>query len=230
MENFSNGDIDQIISHTIRIELIDGTILHYDVSPEAKKAFKKVLLNESFPLYDIDFLWFYIPEDRLVFINQNDIIRVTFCFEVPMIGDPEYSDNFKVLEKFPPEIDLDLIEEENEFDESEPEIDLPGLIIKHRRDKEDSEIVQGVTMKTEGFYGNVSFYFDMSEDEVNCFDIDYYEEEEKWVFAPSKYFQFLDEDGEENFMPLKNLTLLEIERSFIMTDERLDLYLGRKTG
>lgn len=228
MENITKADIDQIVSHTIRIELIDGNILHYMVTPEAKKVFNEQLMHDAISVYDKEFLWFYIPEDRLVLINEKDITRITFLFDVPMTGEAEYSDNFKVLEKFPREIDPDLLEEENEFGESNPGIDLPQLIIMHKREKEDSEIVQGVTMKTEGFYGNVSYYFDMSEDQVSGLEFDYYEDEDEWVLLASKYFQFLDEDGEENFMPHKNLSVIEIKRSFIMTDKTLDSYLGRE--
>ena len=228
MENFSQDDIDQVVSHTIRIELIDGTILHYMVIPEAKKAFRDQLINDSISVYDKEFLWFYIPEDRLVLINEKDIVRITFCFDVPMTGEAEYSDNFKVLEKFPREIEEGGSEEENELNGSGSEWDLPELIIKHRREMEDSEIVEGVTMKTEGFYGNVSYYFDMSENEVSGFEFEFYDDVEEWVLLASKYFQFIDEDGEENFMPHKNLSVIEIKRSFIMTDENLDLYLGRE--
>ena len=228
MENFSQDEFDQIVSHTIRIELTDGTILRYYVSPEAKKAFRNQLLNDAVSIYDKEFLWFYIPEDRLVLIKEKDIIRITFCFDAPVTGEAEYSDNFKVFEKFPPEIDPDLIEEEEGLDDSGSELDLPQLIIKHRRELEDSEIVEGVTMKTEGFYGNVSYYFDMDESHVSGLEFDFYEDEEDWVLLASKYFQFIDEDGEENFMRIKNLSVIEIKRSFIMTDETLNLYLGRK--
>ena len=228
MENITQDNFDQIVSHTIRIELMDGTILHYYVTPEAKKVFREQLLHDSISVYDKDFLWFYIPEDRLVLISEKDIIRITFCFDAPAIDEAEYSDNFKVLEKFPLEIDPDEMEEVNDFEDSHPKLDLPNLIIKHRREKEDSEIVENVTMKTEGFYGNVSYYFDMSENEVSGFEFDYYEDEDEWVLLASKYFQFIDEDGEENFMPHKNLSLIEIKRSFIMSDKSLDLYLGRE--
>jgi hypothetical protein len=230
MKNNSKNDFEQIISYTIRIELKDGTILHYMISPESKKAFENQLLNDAVSVYDKSFLWFYIPEDRLVLINEKDIIRITFCFEAPMSGKAEYFDNFKVLEKFPQENEMEEEEEENEMEDSGSKLDLPELIIKHRREKEDSEIVKGVTMKTEGFYGNVSYYFDMSENQVSGLDFDYYDDEEEWVLLASKYFQFIDEDGEDNFMPHKNLSLIEIKRSFIMPDEQLDLYLGRKTG
>ncbi len=230
MEEFSQDDFDQIVSHTIRIELTDGTMLLYYVSPEAKKALRNQLLNDAVSIYDKEFLWFYIPEDRLVLINEKDIVRITFCFDAPVDCEAEYFDNFKVFEKFPPETDPDLIDEEDESDGSEPELDLPQLIIMHRRKMEDSEIVEGVTMKTEGFYGNVSYYFDMSESHVSGLEFDFYDDVEEWVLLASKYFQFLDEDEEENFMRIKNLSVIEIKRSFIMPDDKLNLYLGRETG
>lgn len=228
MENITQDEFDQLVSHTIRIELKDGSILHFMVSPEAKRACRDHILKESFSIFGKDYLWFYIPEDRLVLINEKDIIRITFCFDTPSLGEAEYSDNFNVLEKFPPEIDPELEDEEYEMEDAGPAIDLPGLIIKHRRQKEDSEIVDGVTMKTEGFYGNISYYFDLSEGDIHGLEVDYFEEEEGWVLMTSKYFRFLDEDGEENFMLLKNLSVIEIERSFIMSDKNLALYLAGK--
>jgi hypothetical protein len=228
MENITREDFDQIVSHTIRIELIDGNILHYMITPEAKKVFNAQLMHDSISVYDKEFLWFYIPEDRLVFINEKDVIRITFCFDVPATGDAEYADNFKVLEKFPREIEEDLFEEGKEMEGAGTALDLPQLIIMHRREKEDSEIVRGVTMKTEGFYSNVSYYFDLSKDQVSGLEFNYYEDEDEWVLLSSKYFQFLDEDGEENFMPHKNLSVIEINRSFIMNDETLNAYLGRE--
>lgn len=228
MEDITRDEFDQLVSHTVRIELKDGSILHFTVSPEAKRACRNYLLAESFSVFEKEFLWFYIPEDRLVIINEKDIIRITFCFDMPAVENPEYTDNFKVLEKFPPEIDPDPEDGENEMDDEGPAIDLPSLIIKHRREMEDTEIVVGVTTKTEGFYGNISCYFDLSENDVSGFDIDFFEDEEEWVLMTSKYFRFVDEDGEENFMLLKNLSVIEIERSLIMTDEKLALYLGEK--
>ena len=47
MKNNSKNDFEQIISYTIRIELTDGTMLRYYVSPEAKKAFRNQLLNDA---------------------------------------------------------------------------------------------------------------------------------------------------------------------------------------
>ena len=228
MENISQDEFDQIVSHTIRVELKDGSVLHYEVSPKAKKACRNQLLDESFSNQIRSFVWFYIPEDRLVLIKENEIIRITFCFDAPPRGDADYRDNFNILEKYPLEIEPGEEEDEAETETADLGLDLPELIIMHRREKEDSEIVQGVTMKTEGFYGNVSCYFDMSENEIDGLSIEYFKEDEEWVLMTSKYIQFVDGDGEENFMPLNNLSVIEIQRSFVMSDENLALYLGKE--
>ena len=233
MKNFTQDEFDQVVSHTIRVELKDGSVLHYEVTPEAKKAFRNQLTDESFSNNIRSFVWFYIPEDRLVLINEKEIIRITFCFDAPAREEVVYRDNFNLLEKYP--LEIDSHEEDEEHDEEvEPEtaavdLDLPQLIIMHRREMEDSEIVQGVTMKTDGFYGNVSCYFDMREDATDGLLIEYFEEDDEFVLMESKYFQFEDDDGEDNFMPLNNLSVIEVQRSFIMSDEQLALYL-EKTG
>lgn len=229
MEDISKDDFDKLVSHTARIEMVDGGILHYEISAESKKAFRELLLNDGISSYDKEFLWFYIPEDRLVLINQKDIIRITFLFDMPTMGEAVYFDNFKIMDNIWQETEPEMKEEENEFHVPGVESDLPQLIMMHRRKMEDSEIVYGVSMKTEGYYGNISFYTSLSKSDIGGLDFVYHDDEEEWVLLTYKYFQFIDEDGEENFMPLKNLSVIEIERSLIMPDQTLDLYLGRDT-
>lgn len=232
MENFTQDEFDQVVSHTIRVELIDGSVLHYEVTPEAKKACRNQLTDDSFSNRIRSFVWFYIPEDRLVLINEREIIRITFCFDAPAREEVAYRDNFNLLEKYP--LEIEPVEEKEEYEEEEEEaeiadvgLDLPQLIIMHRREKEDSEIVQGVTMKTEGFYGNVSCYFDLHENQTDGLFIENFEEEDGLTLMTSKYLQFQDDDGEDNFMPLNNISVIEIQRSFILSDENLALYLEK---
>src|SRR5690606_27306780 len=102
--------------------------------------------------YENYFLWFYIPEDRLVIVNKKEIIRITFCFDPPTGSEPKYRNNFNVIETSEEELDIDNINSTGE------ELYLPQLIIMHNRQQEDTEFVKGVTMKTEGYFGNISFY------------------------------------------------------------------------
>lgn len=227
----SQKEIDKLLAHTIRIELKDGFILYYYVSAEAKNAFHKRLNEETNIPYGFDFIWFYIPEDRLVLVNNNEIIRITFLFDPPDGDKESYFDNFKVLPNSPdlPDINEDLPATENLDEPVEDGLYLPKLIIMHRRHLEDTEIVDGVTMKTQGYFGNISSYYSLHKGALVGIEIEYAEVDDNWELLTNNYLQFIDDDGEENYMPLRNLSVIEIERPLLMTDELLDRYLGRKT-
>jgi len=225
MATITQDDFDNAVTHTIRIELKDGSVLFFNVIAEAKKAFAKLLRNDTHSELEYEFLWIYIPEDRFVFINKNEIIRITFCFE-PIFGEvAEYVDNFNVKEKTDMPTD-----EEDEFEAAAEEVEfyLPQLVIMHNRQLENGEIVPGVTMKTEGYFGNVSSYSSLNLDDFNGLGLVFFEDREEWILIAENYIQFVDDDGEENFMPLKNLSVIEMERPFLLSDEELDKYLERK--
>jgi hypothetical protein len=138
-------------------------------------------------------------------------------------SEPKYRNNFNVIEISEEGLDIDNID--NSTDE---ELYLPQLIIMHNRQQEDTEFLKGVTMKTEGYFGNISFYSSLNTGDVEGFDFEYSEDDEEWMLQTYKYLQFIDDDGEENFMPLNQLSIIEIERPLIMPDQKLDQYLGRK--
>jgi hypothetical protein len=222
MAIISQSNFDKLVSHTIRIELNDGSTLIYNVSKESKTAFHHLLKVDDISDYENEFLWVYIPEDRLVLVNKKEIVRFTFCFDPLQAGEPKYRDNFAVI---------DISEEQDEVDDRqqpEEEPDLPQLILKHNRQHEDTEFVSGVAMKTEGYFGNVSSYYSLDAGDVEGFDFEYLEDMEEWNLLTYKYLQFIDDDGEENFMPLQQLSVIEIERPLIMPDQKLDQYVGRK--
>ncbi len=226
MNTISQSEFDKLADHTIRIELMGGLRLVYNVSVEAKTSFLNLLKKDAVSEYEKDFLWFSIPKDRLVLVNKKEIIRITFCFDPGSGTEPDYFDNFNVTDSFNDEPDLD-----DEIDEIFPddELYLPQLIIAHKRKKENTEIVKGVTMKTEGYFGNISSYSNLNIGDVEGFNFDYQKEEDDWRLICSKYLQFIDNDGEQNFMPLSNLSVIEIERKLIMSDETLELYLERNS-
>lgn len=233
METISQSDFDNFVSHTIRIELKEGFVLTYQVSAEAKKAFRELLVANTLSSdYGNEFLWIYIPNDRLALVNKKNIIRITFCFDSPEGSELQYCDNFSILEKLKEEDD-DQMNIEIEEDDIEPEKDyeryLPQLIIMHNRQLEDMEIVKGVTMKDEGYFGNISFYSSLNSGDIDGCDFEYFNDEEELILVTYDYLQFIDDDGEENFMPFDNLSVIEVERPLIMTDELLDNYLGRKS-
>jgi hypothetical protein len=223
MGTISQSDFDKSVAHTIRIELKDGSTLIYWVSVEAKTAFYKLLEMDSISDNENEFIWFYIPQDRLVLVNKKDIIRITFCFDPPNGSQPQYYDNFNKVNNS--EERLNTEEEEDPVSE---ELYLPQLIITHHRQKENIEIAKGVTMESEGYFGNISSYSSLNEGDVEGFNFEYFADEDEWHLLSYKYLRFIDDDGEENFMPFNNLSVVEIERTLIMPDDLLDLYLDRK--
>ncbi len=223
MSDELSREAEDLMDHKIRIELMDGTTLYYQVSAVAKRAFHHQLYQQDGSMWDSYFAWFYLPGDRMVLINTREIIRITFLFDVPGTGEPPINDNFNLLVKR--EEDPTYLDFPDEDLESFPPYFIPDLIIKHRRSLEDTEIVDGVTMKTEGYYGNISSYSGLIEAYIGGIDYLGYDEEERFQLLTSKYLQFLDQDGEENFMPFANLMVIELDRSLIMPDEILDDYL-----
>ena len=217
MKNISQSDFDQFVSHTIRIEIMNGVVLIYYVTAESKVAFENILQDETYADLELDFLWIYHPHDRITFINKKEIIRITFCFDLP--ADVQYFDNFQVKHY--------LGEEDDEYELQKE--DIPQLIIMHNRQMEDTELVKGVTMKTDGYYGNVSFYSSLDKGDIEGFEFDYFEETEEFELLTYNYLQFIDDDGERNYMPLHNISVVEVERPLLMTNKLLDIYLGKKS-
>src|SRR4051812_39102510 len=113
MATISQSDFDKSVAHTIRIELKDGSTLLYRVSAEAKTAFYKLLKMDAISDNENGFLWFYIPQDRLVLVNRKDVIRITFCFDPPTGQEPQYYDNFDRVDNSEELLDTDVEEEED---------------------------------------------------------------------------------------------------------------------
>jgi hypothetical protein len=224
MGTIKQSDFDKLVAHTIRIELKNGLTVIYWVSVESKTAFYKLLKADAISDNENEFLWFYIPEDRLVLVNKKEIIRITFCFDPPNGEEPQYRDNFNLLNTHEESIDVDKKPEGDDIEG----LYLPQLIVVHNRQKEKTEIVDGVTMETEGYFGNISSYSNLDEGDVQGLNFEYFHDEGEWALLTYKYLQFIDNDGEENFMPLENLSVIEVERPLLMSDTVLDLYLDRK--
>lgn len=231
MKTITPSEFDKRVSHTIRIELQDGHLLLYQVSVESKQAFQKSLGNEKYGGWGCDYIWFYIPEDRIVFVNKKDVTRITFLYDLSPETEPQYVDNFSEMDEPGGDLfDSEVIEEfePDELEEFLPEEDvIPQLIIRHHRNKETMQIVNGVTMTKKAYFENISYYSSLQEGEVSGFDFYYSEDMLELEMSVGPYLQFMDDDGEENFMPMRNLSVIEVERRFILNDTMLDCYLNR---
>ncbi|HTN37910.1 MAG TPA: hypothetical protein VL053_12610 [Arachidicoccus sp.] len=226
MPEMTQAEFDQLVDHSIRIELMDGFTLIYPISVESKTAFYRNLNNDDYidGGEDLSFTWFYLPSDRLVLVNNNDIIKIIFCTDKRSGEAPTYHDNFGIMERSEPDYDIDGSDSED----GGAALILPQLIILDRRPMEDSELVKAIAMKTDGCFGNISSYSSLDAGDVEGVEFEYDTVEDFWSLEVYKYLQFNDDDGEANFMPLRNLSVIELERPLLMSDEDLDMYLERK--
>lgn len=231
MLEIDESDLDLGVAHTILVELMDGRTLVYWVSAESKRAFYRFLAIDDVSGHrdEPGFIWLYIPLDRLVLINKSDIVRITFCFDAGIDPNPEYRDNFNMSPAGEQTKDPDDPgdPDDGEADDEEPYI--PQLIVMHHRQWEVKNFMKGDAAKSEEYSGNISSYSSLEEGDVAGFDFDYSDIDEAWILTTTKYLRFMDDDGEENLMPLHNLSVIEIERRLLMSDETLELYLDRKT-
>jgi hypothetical protein len=105
------------VVHTLRVEMMDGTLLKYNLSANEKSAFEELLDNftDGFHQGTNKVVFFQTIEERIVFIRIKDIKNIIFCWDPPVEeSEQEYIDNFKVA-----------------FTD-EGELDIPDVIIKIR--------------------------------------------------------------------------------------------------
>ncbi len=90
MATISEKDFDKLVSHTIRIDMSDGTILIYSVTPEEKGYLINFLRNVSNATEKersgTRLIMFEAYPKRLVFVNTAYMLRLMFCFDHLMLN------------------------------------------------------------------------------------------------------------------------------------------------
>lgn len=135
MEEINEKEFDKLVTYTLRIELKDGRVILYCIDTRNKNHLINRLRENSDADYDrknLDFLWFETSANRMVLINIDSVVRVTFCFDytVGLINPNAYYDNFDQLEE-------ETLLEEQETKEGEVQLHviedhyLPQAIIFH---------------------------------------------------------------------------------------------------
>ncbi|NJK96466.1 MAG: hypothetical protein HC905_17525, partial [Bacteroidales bacterium] len=96
----SEGGFDRLVDHSLRIELLNGKVLIYNIDIKAKQyLINKLRANtdgneENIPL---KFLWFETSLNRSVIINSDSLASITFCFDTGVVNsNGNYVDNFEV--------------------------------------------------------------------------------------------------------------------------------------
>lgn len=236
MGTIKQSEFDELVTHTIRIELKEGTLVQYRLSVEAKQTLWSCLANAHDSEYNTPFIWLYIEGDRLVFINRKEVVRLTFCFDAGVGEESFYYDNFN-------DIGDDLFDddedEENDAKMKEGESTIVENLEANDAVEEKHEnkwktakqveylsqlVIKHAGKDTGGYFGNPSFYNSLNEGDIDGLEFDF----EERVCMVSDFINFIDDDGEENFIPKENLVLVEIERRLLLNEAQIDLLVEKK--
>lgn len=171
--------------HTLRIELLNGKVLFYNIDAYRKEELENWLQERTNDLMEFsnDFVSFYASPDRIAFIRINAIRRLIFCWDaINTLKDSwEYHDHFEVTTKF------------------EDELLIPPVIILLRSDTQPL------------VFSDVDPDNDFLGIDENSFSND--------NFLKGGFISLSDEDGEQNYIPVRNIDCLEVSRAFIYTDD-----------
>lgn len=204
-------DFDNSVIYTLRIELLNGKVILYTVDTENKQYLMKKLMSGSDgmnEMEDIRFLWFETSLKRMVILHVNSIVRITFCFDFPfqVINPNSYYDNFDLILK---ETSL----EEKEIQDGEVRLHviedeyLPQAIVYHTGKASD-----------ELYDNNPSTYSSLSKGCLAGLTI-----ELEGDCQLRQFINLTDDDGEETFIPLVQIMVMEFDNNLVFEEEEEDL-------
>jgi hypothetical protein len=184
------------IKHTIRIEMLDESVLVYRVSEQSKNELYQWMDYRTDQFHDADdmFLRFHAWPDRYVFVRIADIGRLIFCWDHPLheIQAENYIDNFQLLPQ--PDGTVRLYDNNDALHDN-----LADAIIKLRGKQ-------------------APFVFPTLEEGVDtALMLD--ENSFRSRFVQCGYLTLRDEDGEDNFIPVQNISVIEAHRGFVIPDD-----------
>ena len=205
---FNEENFEALIENTLRVELLNGRVIIYRINTENKKYLMNKLSSRAYGAEEqvpLQFIWFEIDLQRTVLINIGCIARVTFCFDYidQTFSDAHaYYDNFKILHK-------DTFLEERKTQEGEVRIHvieentLPQAIIYHKGKLPDDQYVD-----------NPITYSALDNGCLSGLDFELEGEE-----SLRQFIHLTDDDGEENFIPLHQVMVMEMDTSLIYVEE-----------
>ena len=99
---------EHLLLHTLRIELMNGKVLAYNIDAYRKEELENWLQARTDDLMESSnpFVSFYASPDRMAFIRIAAIKRLIFCWDaVVTVPEPwQYHDHFEVISKFEDEL------------------------------------------------------------------------------------------------------------------------------
>lgn len=197
------SEFDQHVSFTLRIELLNKNVLLYRIDTKNKERLIEQLNENSIGLEStpLNFLWFETSLKRNVIVNTDAIVRITFCYDFSAVANTpnSYYDNFNVVDK-----DVSLQEIENENGEVRMyvvnEEYIPDGIVYHK----------GLCPEGDLYYTNPMVYSGLNPGELDEMD-----EELLDLSTMRQFINLIDDDGEESFIPMKQIIVLEVAKKVI---------------
>jgi hypothetical protein len=210
MEKIAEPDFDKLVDYTLRVELADGKVLIYRIDTDSKNYLINKLRENSDgdkDSRDIDFLWFETSVNRIVIINVDSIVRTTFCFDHKETSQKSnaYFDNFKLLDKETYLEELQTKEGEVQLHVVEDHF-LPQAIIFHKGKAPD-----------DGYDRNPLTYSELNPSCLEGFEM---ELEGDWPFR--QFLALIDNDGEESFIPMKQIIIMELDKDLIFPEDDME--------
>jgi hypothetical protein len=208
--NEEASEFNELVAHTLRIELQNGRVLIYRIDDENKQyLLNKLRTNSEGSAQNrvIDFLWFETFLNRHVIINAHEMFRITFSFDYleQIENSNAYYDNFEVVER-----DTSLVSEESEEGESRmyvlEEAYLPQTIIYHKGYTPDEE-----------YSDNPQLFYSLDDGCLGLFHLELDGE-----LPLRQFLNLIDSDGEECFIPLHQIIVMEFDGNLFYTEEQDD--------
>lgn len=206
--NEEGSQFDELVAYTLRIELQNGRILIYRIDAENKEyLLNKLRAKSEGSEYDdpIQFLWFETFLNRHVIINANELVRITFCYDFleQIENTNAYYDNFEVVEK-----DTSLVSQETEEGESRMYV------------LEEAYLPQAIIYLTtnaleEDYTGNPQLFYSLDNGCLGIFHLELDSE-----LPMRQFLNLIDNDGEECFIPLKQIIVMEFEGNLFYNEDQ----------
>src|ERR1019366_6733122 len=99
---------EHVLLHTLRIELMNGKVLLYNIDGYRKEELENWLKARTDDLMEFsdDFLSFYASPDRMAFVRIAAIKLLIFCWDAAVtVPEPsQYHDHFEVTSTFEEEL------------------------------------------------------------------------------------------------------------------------------
>jgi hypothetical protein len=189
---------------------MNGKVLLFPIKTESKqKLIERLRENADGDIGNdrLSLIWFETVLNRVVIVNTDSIVQVTFCFDYAsgVINPYAYRDNFNVVVK-------DTTVEEKETEQGEIQLHvqeeryLPQAIIYHKGKAPDD------------LYNNNPIQFsELSEGYLFSFD-----DELEGDLPLRQFINLIDNDGEESFIPMDQIIAIELDRNLIYSEGEED--------